>query len=126
MESLVMTEPIPDGFYEEYYDDFKHVPQMYPLLTEVSYTEGGLGYTVFYYLTQIVRNGVFDDLTMIPMNGVAPDSKTIGNRSYPFTAEVYAIIRSDLDKSSMTYKIYELMQTEAGKRIIQESGYVPN
>lgn len=125
MESLVMKEAISEGFYEEYYDDFQHVPSMYPLLTDVAHTEGGLGYTVFYYLTQIVRGGVFDDLTMIPVDGVAPDHRSIANRSYPFTAEVYLTIRSDLDQSSMAYKVYEYMKSPAGKPIITESGYVP-
>lgn len=125
MESLVMTEPIPDGFYEDHFNDFQMVGSMYPLLTEVTHTPGGLGYSVFYYLTQIVRGSVFDDLTMIPINDVTPDKNTIKDRKYPFVAEVYMIIRSDLDKSSMANKIYELMQTDIGKQIISESGYVP-
>jgi len=37
-----------------------------------------------------------------------------------------AVIRSDLDKSSMAYKLYELLQTETGKGAIAESGYVLN
>lgn len=125
MESLVMTEPIPDGFYEERYDDFELIGSMYPLLTSVGHAEGGLGYTVFYYLTQIVRNGVFDDLKILGVNGVVPDKNTISNRTYPFTAEVYMIIRSDLDRSSMSYKVYEFLQTKAGQQIVSKSGYVP-
>ena len=35
------------------------------------------------------------------------------------------MIRSDLDKSSMAYKLYELLQTEEAKQVITESGYVP-
>jgi phosphate transport system substrate-binding protein len=38
---------------------------------------------------------------------------------------VYAGIRSDLDRNSMAYKLYELLQTESAKKIIAESGYVP-
>jgi hypothetical protein len=53
-------------------------------------------------------------------------SQTLSNNSYPLAAEVYAIIRSDLDESSMAYKLYELLQTEKGKQVIKESGYVPN
>ena len=50
---------------------------------------------------------------------------SIKNNTYPFVANVYVSIRSDLDKSSMTYKLYEWLQTESGKDVINESGYVP-
>lgn len=126
MESLVMTEPIPDGFYEDHYEDFQPVPSMYPLLTEVGHTPGGLGYTVYYYLEYIVRDGIFDELKTLSVDGVRPDRNTIKNRTYPFTSEVYMMIRSDLDRSSMAYKVYEFMRTEAGKRIVDASGYVAN
>ncbi len=126
MESLVMTESIPEGFFEDHFDDYQRVGSMYPLLTSVGHTEGGLGYTVYYYLTQIVGNGLFDDLRMLSVGGVAPGPATIANRTYPFTAEVYMVIRADLDRSSMAYKVYEFMQTGAGKQIVAKSGYVPN
>lgn len=125
MESLVMSEPIPDGFYEEHYDDFQIVSGMYPLLTGVGFTEGALGYTVDYYLTQIVRGGIFDDLKTLAVNGIAPTKATIADRSYPFTAEVYIVVRADLDRNSPAWKVYEYLQTAAGKNIVSRSGYVP-
>ncbi len=125
MESLVMSEPIPDRFYEDHYDDFQSVPSMYPLLTEVGNTQGGLGYTVYYYLTQIVRGGNINKLKELAVNGVAPGKTTIADRSYPFVAEVYMMIRSDLDKQSAAYKVYEYLQTAAGQAVVAKSGYVP-
>jgi phosphate transport system substrate-binding protein len=62
----------------------------------------------------------------IAVDGISPDKKSIKGRRYPYIAEVYAVIRNDLDKSSMAYKLYELLQTNAGKQVIDESGYVPN
>jgi phosphate transport system substrate-binding protein len=73
-------------------------------------------------VTDEVRNAV----KTIAVNGILPNQETISNRQYPFVAEVYAIIRSDLDKNSMAYKLYELLQTVAGKNVIAESGYIPN
>ncbi len=125
MESLVMSEPIPDGFWEDHYDDFQPVSGMYPLLTSVGSTDGGLGYTVYYYLTQIVRGGNINALKELAVDGVVPDKASIANRSYPFTAEVYMMIRSDLDRQSAAYKVYEYMQTAAGQGIVAKSGYVP-
>ena len=78
-------------------------------------------YTVYYYKEHIVR----DELTKyIAIEGIYPDKKNIGNNSYPLVAEVYAVIRSNLDESSMAYKVYEWLQTEAGKQVIRESGYL--
>ena len=83
-----------------------------------------LCYTVYYYKEQIVRGEGY--VKTITVDGIYPDKETIGNRSYPHVAEVYAIIRADLDKSSMAYKLYEWLQTEEGKDVIRESGYIPN
>jgi phosphate transport system substrate-binding protein len=125
MESLVMTQPIPPGFYEEHYEDFQQIGGMFPMLTEVEDTPGGLGYTVYYYLNKIVPEDIRGRLKMMAVNSVAPNKGTIANRTYPFAAEVYMMIRSDLDKQSAAYKVYEFMQTGAGKEIIARSGYVP-
>lgn len=70
--------------------------------------------------------GAMKNINLIEVEGIFPHKETIADRSYPFTSEVYAIIRSDLDQSSMAYKVYEFMQTSIGKQIIEESGYVPN
>jgi phosphate transport system substrate-binding protein len=48
----------------------------------------------------------------------------IKNKNYPFVANVYVSIRSDLDKNSMAYKLYELLQKKSSKEVIEESGYV--
>jgi phosphate transport system substrate-binding protein len=78
-------------------------------------------YTVYYY-KEYIATGF--DAKSVTIDGVYPDKKTIGNKSYPYVAPVYAVIRSDLDKSSMAYKLYQWIQTESGKQTINESGYV--
>ena len=79
-------------------------------------------FTIYYYKERMIT-GV--DVKGLAVNGIYPNKETIGDRSYPYAAEVYAVIRSDLDKSSTAYKLYELIQTKIGKEIISESGYVP-
>ena len=80
-------------------------------------------YTFHYYKEQMITE---TNVVSAAIEGIYPNKESISNNSYPLVAEVYAIIRSDLDKSSMAYKLYELLQTEEGKRVISESGYVPN
>jgi len=120
MEALVLTEPISEDSYE----DETRIGGMMPLLSRVQEDRSGIGYTVYYYKENIVRDIV--SLNTLAVNGVYPEKNTIRNRKYPFTSEVYVIIRSDLNKSSMAYKLYELLQTTTGKRVISESGYIPN
>ena len=94
------------------------------LLDAIARNPFAIGYTVYYYNEQIIRPGNL--LKTIGINGVHPNKQTISNRSYPYAAEVYAVIRSDTDKSSMVYKIYEWLQTEDGRQAISKSGYILN
>ena len=88
----------------------------------VIYENNAICYTVYYFKEYMVT-GV--DVKSVAIDGIYPDKGTIGNNSYPYVAEVYAVIRGDLDKSSMAYKLYKWLQTEAGKQVISESGYIP-
>ncbi len=81
--------------------------------------------TVYYYNEFIIRPDN-NFLKTIAIEGVKPTEQTITNRLYPYTTEVYAVMRSDTDKSSITYKVYELLQTETGMKTIINSGYIPN
>jgi len=95
------------------------------LIDAIAGSPFGIGYTVYYYNEFIIRPDI-SYLKTIAIDGVNPTEQTITNRLYPYTTEVYAVIRSDTDKSSMTYKVYEWLQTATGKQTISNSGYIPN
>jgi phosphate transport system substrate-binding protein len=95
------------------------------LIDAIAGSPFGIGYTVYYYNEFIIRPDI-SYLKTIAIDGVKPTEQTITNRLYPYTTEVYAVIRSDTDKSSMTYKVYEWIQTATGKQTISNSGYIPN
>jgi phosphate transport system substrate-binding protein len=84
--------------------------------------ENAICFTVYYYKENIATGS---NVKTVAVDGVNPDKVTIGNKSYPYVAPVYAVIRSDLDKLSMAYKLYEWVQTTAGAQTVSESGYVP-
>ena len=105
----------------------------FPVSPEVIFTMGGvfdiissdidgICYTVYYYKEHILRDTTAKS---IAINGIHPTNESIRNRLYPLVAEVYVVIRSDLEPSSMAYKLYEFLQTELGKEVIRESGYIP-
>jgi phosphate transport system substrate-binding protein len=82
----------------------------------------GICYTVYYYKEFMARA---ESVKHISVDGVYPDSNTLKSRQYPYTTDVYALIREDIDKSSMAYKLYQALLTRAGRKVIEESGYVP-
>lgn len=113
----------------EYYKDLpiydeRLVFTMAGLLDAIAAYPFSIGYTVYYYNEHIIRAG--EKLKTIGIDGIQPSKQTISDRSYPYTTEVYAVIRSDLNRSSMAYKIYEWLQKEKGKQVIGKSGYILN
>ncbi len=120
MESLVM-QGLHTAELEVDYEP--EIPNMSGVFVRLRHDVHALGYTVYYYKEQIVRDELVKSLAI---NGVRPEKRFIQNRTYPYVAEVYATIRSDLDRNSMAYRLYELLQSAEGKKAIAESGYIPN
>ncbi|MDP2889795.1 MAG: substrate-binding domain-containing protein, partial [Bacteroidota bacterium] len=120
METLVMQGLIIANLNVDYEPE---LPSMSMVFSKLRSDVDALGYTVYYYKEQIVRDKVVKSLAI---NAIEPTEKSIKNKTYPYIAEVYVAIRSDLDKNSMAYKLYELLQSEAAKSVIAESGYIAN
>lgn len=116
METLVMKDIKMIDWPE-----FVHTSMAMPFHT-LRQDPNGISYTVYYYKEYMLRDELVKHLSI---DGIYPDKNTIGERSYPYTTEVYAIIRSDESQTSHTYSIYELLSTEEGRKIIEESGYIP-
>lgn len=105
----------------------------YPFIQEITGMTGpyftlqedvdGICYTVYYYNEFIMEA---DKVNKIAIDGVYPDYTTLKNRKYPYTTDVYAVIRADLDQSDYAYAIYKFLQEKDGKEIIEESGYIAN
>lgn len=103
------------------------ISTMAAVYTELSIYQNGICFSPHYYKEYIIRDAVgASNVKSIEINKIYPNAKSIKNRSYPFVANVYVSIRSDTDHNSMTYKLYQWLQTEGGKRVIRESGYVSN
>lgn len=82
----------------------------------------GIAFTPFYFLSELVNNG---KTKAVGVDGVAMTKENIENGTYPYTTDVYAIVRSDIDKSSVAYQLFKYLTTNAGQALIKESGYVP-
>jgi phosphate transport system substrate-binding protein len=114
---LVMKDLEPLDFPES------EIASMWGIFPEIFENINSICYTFNTYKEMQVR--VPDShVPKIAINGIFPDKNTIKNSTYPFTAEVYAVIRSDLDRNSMAYKLYEWLQSEEAKLSITESGFI--
>ena len=81
----------------------------------------GIAFTPFYYYKVMVGSG---STKAIGVNGVAMTKENIKNDTCPYTSHVYTAVRSDIDKSSMAYRLFEFLTSEEGQAIVDESGYV--
>ena len=64
------------------------------------------------------------EVPKIAINNIFPDRSTIKNETYPFISKLHVAIRSDLDRNSMAYKLYEWLQTKHAEYTITECGFI--
>lgn len=89
---------------------------------QIEQDTAGIAFTPFYYYKVMVGSG---STKAIGVNDVAMTKENIINGAYPYTSNVYTAVRSDIDKSSIAYRLFEFLTSEEGQAIVDESGYVP-
>ena len=82
----------------------------------------GIGYSVYYYASFMFPH---ESIKLIGVDGVAPTSTNIADRSYPLTTEVYAVIREGMPLDSTAVMLRNWTLTASGQSVIKDSGYVP-
>jgi len=97
---------------------------MFEVFGEVIKNVNGISYTFSNYKDVIARKSC-DEVPVLAVNGICPNDNTVKNGTYPFISKVHVAIRSDLDCSSMDYKLYEWLQSENVKYTIAECGFLP-
>ena len=123
MNEIVMNNADMPDWTVSYADEVT-LGSMIMVYSELMANTNGICFTPHYYKEYMVIG--FDNIKTLAINRIAPNKNSIKNKRYPFVANVYVSIRSDTDPNSMTYKLYEWLQSKSGKRVIEESGYVPN
>ena len=81
----------------------------------------GIGYSVYYYEEIMAPNEL---VKLIAVDGIKPDRETIQPRRYPFTTEVYAVVRADSLPTSTAIHLRDWLLIPEGQDLIEESGYV--
>jgi len=97
---------------------------MWMVLDMIMNIENSICYTFYNYKEIIARKPCYE-VPVLAINGICPTESTVKNRTYPFISEVRVAIRSDLDRNSMAYKLYEWLQSENAKSTLIECGFIP-
>ena len=86
--------------------------------------ENSICYTFYNYKEIIARKPCYE-VPVLAINDICPTESTVKNRTYPLISEVRVAIRSDLDRNSMAYTLYEWLQSENAKSTLIECGFIP-
>ena len=80
-----------------------------------------IGFSFRFYVEDVAENG---GIKILSVNGIYPDKENISNKSYPVVADFYAVYRKDNDNENVK-KVIDFLLSDEGKKIIEETGYVP-
>jgi phosphate transport system substrate-binding protein len=94
------------------------------VFVEVIANENGICYTFNNYKDMVARKPD-REVPKIAINGISANEITVKNGTFPFISKVYVAVRSDLDRNSMAYKLYEWLQTENVNSLLKECGFIP-
>ena len=83
----------------------------------------GIAYSVYYYKKFMAT--YYTNVKFCGVNGVFPCYDTIHSKTYPYTNEVYVVIRENLDPEDPVYKLRDWLLSTDGQEVVKESGYVP-
>ncbi len=88
----------------------------------VAMREAGLAFSVYYYVTNMARNG---SVRMLGVDGIRPTRASIASRRYPLTSPVFAVLRKGSNPEGPAAKLRDWLGTQEGREALLESGYAP-
>jgi len=99
------------------------MPTMFAPFYAVSTDPAGIGYSVFFYEENMAPRK--ESVRLLAVDGVMPSSASIRGRAYPYTTEVYAVVRDDLPKDALARQLLDWLRSRDGQTLVQDCGYVP-
>ncbi len=85
-------------------------------------SDGALGYTVYYYLTNMEKEKLSRS-KILNIDGVVPSNETIGKGEYPFVNDFYVVIRKDAPENSPERILYNWITSEQGLELVERENY---
>ena len=90
-------------------------------IAEYNNSANAIGFSVYYYIDQMYSK---PGLRLLAVDGVTPSNDTIADQTYPLCNVFYAAVRQDSAADSPERKVYDWLDTDAGRACIEKSGYV--
>lgn len=95
---------------------------MSSVFLNLTQNKDGIAYSVRYYEHYMAGSA---GTRTIKVDGVAPTEENIANGTYPYIANVYAVIRREATPDSGPRKLLQWLVTDEGQAVVKQSGYVP-
>jgi len=86
-------------------------------------SEGALGYTVYYYLTNMEADKL-NTSKLLAVDGVEPTNDAIASGEYPYVNDFYVVIRKDAPEGSPERVLYNWIISDQGKELARRENYV--
>jgi len=118
----VFRELVMDGLEPADFPPYMIINPMWEVLAIAMDKENSICYTFNNYKDIMARRPC-DVVPVLAINGICPSEHSVKNKTYPFVSEVRVAIRSDLDTTSIAYKLYEWLQSDNAKSTIEECGF---
>ncbi len=98
------------------------LPSMMAPFDAISRDVDGIGFSVYFFATEMLAN---DEIRLVRIQGVEPDSSTIRSGEYPLITEVYGVLRASTPPDDTARLLRDWLSTDQGRAVVEASGYVP-
>lgn len=92
-------------------------------VAEYDNSEAALGYTVYYYLTNM-ESDKLGTSKILAVDGVEPTNESISAGDYPFVNDFYVVIDKSLPEDAPARVLYNWIISEQGKELARRENYV--
>jgi phosphate transport system substrate-binding protein len=75
----------------------------------------GIGCSVYSYEEYM---GPSEKIKLLAVDGIKPDHESIQTRRYPFTTEVYMVVRADSPPTSIARRLQDWLLSAAGQEMV--------
>lgn len=119
MLSLVMKDTSIMDAPSYYY--YREMEGLVEAISAYDNAEYAIGYSYYYYVSSMYfRKGV----RLLSIDGIAPETTSIQDGSYPYTTAYYAVIKSSEPQDSSARRLLKWIEQE-GNESAERAGYVP-
>jgi len=97
------------------------VTEMGEVIERVAERADAIAPSVWYYEKYLNHNL---RVRVVPIDGIAPDEKTLADGTYPLVAPIYAVTRRGLAPDSPAARVRDWLLSGTGQKLVADAGFV--